>query len=333
MTMAEDVVSELERMKLTAEEEETIEISDEGRRVEIESCMLSLIGRFLTCKPFNKRAAKNTLKKAWGLENGVQIVEVGANLFQFKFNNEFDLERILNGGPWSFDNQLLMLTKWQKGMKADNVRLNHASLWVQIWGAPFDMISTRVASEVGRRLGEVVEVERQRKQEERNQFMRVKVALPISKPLRRGGFIAGSEGVRSWVTYKYERLPLFCHFCGILGHDLRHCASHFSATKKGREVECQYGDWLKATGGSQRSPQKRTTAQDHEQSPAGDPNGDNVQSVKTTNHTGKPAAAGCIIGNSREHDNGKSGDVTDWQLQNPEINAVGRPDKERKERG
>lgn len=112
MTMVEDVVSESEKMKLTVEEEETIEISDEGRRVEIESCMLSLIGRFLTCKPFNKRAAKNTLKKAWGLENEVQIVEVGANLFQFKFNTEFDLERILNGGPWSFDNQLLMLTKW-----------------------------------------------------------------------------------------------------------------------------------------------------------------------------------------------------------------------------
>lgn len=53
MTMVEDVVSESEKMKLTVEEEETIEISDEGRRVEIESCMLSLIGRFLTCKPFN----------------------------------------------------------------------------------------------------------------------------------------------------------------------------------------------------------------------------------------------------------------------------------------
>ena len=51
-------------------------------------------------------------------------------------------------------------------------------------------------------------------------FMRVRVALPITKPLRRGGFIAGSDGERSWVTFKYERLPMFCHFCGILGHDL-----------------------------------------------------------------------------------------------------------------
>ena len=62
--MAEDVIDSLENMKLTTEEEEIIEISDEGRLVEIESCNLSLIGKFLTCKPFNKRAATNIMRKA-----------------------------------------------------------------------------------------------------------------------------------------------------------------------------------------------------------------------------------------------------------------------------
>lgn len=181
--MADEVINCLESMKLTADEEETITISDEGRRMEIESCTMSLIGKFLTCKPFNKKAAKNTLQKAWGLEDKVQIVEVGPNLFQFKFNTEFDMERILKGGPWSFDNQLLMLTRWKNGMRAENVQLQHAALWVQIWGAPFDMVSARVAKEVGGRLGEVVEVENRRKQEDPIYFMRVKVAIPISKPL------------------------------------------------------------------------------------------------------------------------------------------------------
>ena len=62
--MAEDVIDSLENMKLTTEEEEIIEISDEGRLVEIESCNLSLIGKFLTCKPFNKRAATNIMRRA-----------------------------------------------------------------------------------------------------------------------------------------------------------------------------------------------------------------------------------------------------------------------------
>ena len=48
--MAEDVINSLENMKLITEEEEVIAISDEGRKEEIESCTLSLVGKFLTCK-------------------------------------------------------------------------------------------------------------------------------------------------------------------------------------------------------------------------------------------------------------------------------------------
>lgn len=79
--MAEEVINGLEKMKLTTEEEEVITIWDEDRRDEIESCSLSLVGKFLTCKPFNKQAAQNTLRQAWGLEETMQIVEVGSNLF------------------------------------------------------------------------------------------------------------------------------------------------------------------------------------------------------------------------------------------------------------
>ena len=46
--MADDVIYGLRNMKQTAEEEEVIAISDEGRLPEIESCNLSLIGKFLT---------------------------------------------------------------------------------------------------------------------------------------------------------------------------------------------------------------------------------------------------------------------------------------------
>ena len=79
--MADDVINSLENMKLTTEEEEVIAISDEGRKEEIESYALSLIGKFLMCKPFNKRATQNMLRRAWGLDEGVQTVEVGSNLF------------------------------------------------------------------------------------------------------------------------------------------------------------------------------------------------------------------------------------------------------------
>ena len=84
--------------------------------------------------------------------------------------------------------------------------------------------------------------------------MRVQVALPISKPLRHGSYIADSSGERTWVNFKYERLPIFYFLCGLLKHDVRHCANHFDVEKNGGEVDYQYGDWLKAFGGCSKSP-------------------------------------------------------------------------------
>lgn len=88
----------------------------------------------------------------------------------------------------TFDNQVLMLRRWEVGMTAKNMKFELVSMWVQIWGAPFNMVCPRVALEVGRRLGLVEEVERRNKQDMQNLFMWVKVAIPIAKPIRRGGF-------------------------------------------------------------------------------------------------------------------------------------------------
>ncbi|XP_075674849.1 uncharacterized protein At4g02000-like [Castanea sativa] len=164
------------------------------------------------------------MRTTWGMHTSLQIVEVRMNHFQFKFQTDFDLNRVLKDGPWSFDNQLLMLKRWHKGMV----------------GAPFDMVTPQIATEVGSRLGAVEDVERHIREDTPNYFMRVQVAFPISKPLRRGGFIADSDGERTWVNFKYERLPILCHFCGHLRHDLNHYASHLVPEKIGGVVDYQY---------------------------------------------------------------------------------------------
>lgn len=55
-------------------------------------------------------------------------------------------------------------------------------------------MTPQVATEVGSKMGVVEDVERRRKQDAPIYFMRVRVALPISKLLRRGGFIVDSDG-------------------------------------------------------------------------------------------------------------------------------------------
>ena len=92
-------------------------------------------------------------------------------------------------------------------------------------------------------------------------FMRVRVALPISKPIQRGGFIARSDGVKMWVSFKYERLPIFWHYYGILGYDLKHCAAHYAVEKKGEWIEYQYKDFLRVVGGYSRASTSKYTSQ------------------------------------------------------------------------
>ena len=42
---------------------------------------------------------------------------------------------------------------------------------------------------------------------------------------------------------------MFCHYCGILGHNLKQCAAHYAAEKNGGSMEYQYEDLLRAIGG------------------------------------------------------------------------------------
>ena len=67
--------------------------------------------------------------------------------------------------------------------------------------------------------------------------------------------------MKTWVSFKYEKLPIFCHYCGILGHGLKHCAAHYAMEKKGERIEYQYGDFLKAVEGRSRASTSKDASQ------------------------------------------------------------------------
>ena len=90
--MDHSVVEGLLNLCLTKEEEEEISIKTKSRADLLEECSLSLFGRLLTDRHQNQRALKNTLRSAWKMGSDLQIVEVGNNILQFKFNSEFQLQ-------------------------------------------------------------------------------------------------------------------------------------------------------------------------------------------------------------------------------------------------
>ena len=128
--MDSEFIEKLQRIKLTTEEGEIIKGRPSQREKIIEECSLSLFGRFLTTKPINWRAAKNLLRNTWKFGSDLRIVDVGNDLVQFKFTMESQVQWVLNNGPWSFDNLLLLLRQWESGMTVNKVTFTHCPLWV-----------------------------------------------------------------------------------------------------------------------------------------------------------------------------------------------------------
>lgn len=74
----------------------------------------------------------------------LQIVDVGSNILQFKFTSEYQMKWVEKNGPWNFDNNLLLLCRWSKGLSAENIVFTYSPFLVQIWGLPFELMSEEV---------------------------------------------------------------------------------------------------------------------------------------------------------------------------------------------
>ncbi|KAK7818432.1 uncharacterized protein CFP56_041376 [Quercus suber] len=243
--MDQAVIEGLQYLQLTKEEEEDISISTTSKLKLLKECALSLFGRLLVDQNQNLRALKSTLRSAWKLGSNLRIMDVGKNIFQFKFNSKYQMEWVERNGLWNFDNNLLLMCRWRKGLSVTNISFTHFPFWVQVLGLPFENMSEEVGRDLGNRLGKYIETNKRSWLSEQAKFMRVRVDLPINRPLRRGGNIVNLEGEKFWVSFKYERLPTFCFLCGILGHDERYCLGN----SNNFEAHRQYSDWLRANGG------------------------------------------------------------------------------------
>ena len=93
------------------------------------------------------------------------------------------------------------------------------SMWVQVWGLPFDLINEEAGMDIGYGIGTVVEVDYKALASDQAYFLRIQVEIPLNKPLRRGSQIVSLEEDRVKVEYKYERLVVLCFQCGRVGHE------------------------------------------------------------------------------------------------------------------
>ena len=181
-----------------------------------------LAALFLTPRFLLMDAVARTFKQLWRSTNGFKLKRLGEHKVLFVFDKLPDVDRIIQNQPWSFDKHLVVIQRYDSDTPAHNLIFNKATFWVQVHDIPLRYMTRQMAKCLCEIVGEVHK-STGAVDEEGGHFMRVRVTLDINLPLCRGRVITLAEGGKSWVAFKYERLPNLCYWCGRLDHDDKNC--------------------------------------------------------------------------------------------------------------
>lgn len=80
----------------------------------------------------------------WRPGKGICIKKIGSQMYLFQFFHSVDLRRVLDSGPWTFDNHLLILYQLAPGEVLPLIPLYFVDLWVQVYDLPLGYISKSI---------------------------------------------------------------------------------------------------------------------------------------------------------------------------------------------
>lgn len=184
----------------------------------------TLVGKILTDKSLNRGAVKHILSKAWGDPEGLQMADVGMNLFMFIFLDIEEAQGVIRKGPWYVMNKLISLQQWTSQAVMKEIDFSKVQFWVQIHGLPLEYITTKNAKKILNQIGELVEIENMFLEGQLvRQFIRARIHINVLQPFFTGCWVPRRNLSNVWVTVKYEKLQDLCFSCGIIGHDQRSC--------------------------------------------------------------------------------------------------------------
>ncbi|XP_031090963.1 uncharacterized protein LOC115995955 [Ipomoea triloba] len=210
-----------------------------------------VVGRFLTDRLIKFEHMQQVLASVWQPIMGMRVLSLEDNLFLFQFPHYKDVQRVFDDGPWSYENNLLVCKQVAIGFRPEDVVLDSVDFWIQIDGLPSVYATSDFIQQIRNYVGSFLSVDPNNFGSGRRSYYRIRVRINVLTPLKRRMKLNRRDGTSQWVTFKYERLSIFCFCCGLLGHSDKFCRMVY---EKGISPDnFPYGAWLRA--GSRRQVQ------------------------------------------------------------------------------
>ena len=219
----------LKRLNLTEEEGEVAAFSDDEEEEMASKVQWAVVGKVLSPSTIHAGTIKGAMKPAWGNPCGLKIRSIGEkadNLFVAEFGDSFAMERALDGLPWLIGKHAVILRNYDDRLIPSEIIFDKIDLWVRILNLPLGWMNANRGIRAMGLIGEVKKMDVDGDGKASGPFLRARVAVDLSKPLRRGVLLKTDKArPPDWFDLQYEKLPFFCHSCGVIGHGELECAN------------------------------------------------------------------------------------------------------------
>ena len=135
-------------------------------------------------RAINGLIMQNTLASIWRPVRGVCIQEIQPNLFLFQFYHELDIKRVIDNGPWTFNNHMLIINRLKPRDQPRRINLFHADFLVQLHGLPVDFMSKFIGKHVGNYIDSFFMVDPKSFEGGWKNFIRIKVNIDVRNALQ-----------------------------------------------------------------------------------------------------------------------------------------------------
>lgn len=119
--MADQLIERVSNLKITAAEDNTVELGDITDDVNESSMIMAVVGKVITMRSYNFDALKRTLNQIWSLTKDALFRQIENGLFVIQFAVAKDKVKVMEGRPWTFDNNLVLLEEIDGSSQPSNI--------------------------------------------------------------------------------------------------------------------------------------------------------------------------------------------------------------------
>lgn len=140
-----------------------------------------LVGEFLTRKYYKLQCYAECYCISVASLEGMEIHDLRGFRYSSMFYHKLDLEKVIDRGPWSFEQAILVFHHMKENEEPHLVALKEAEMLVQVYDIPRGLLSKNILKSVGESIGRYAKSDLANFDGTWKSYVRVKVVLNIEK--------------------------------------------------------------------------------------------------------------------------------------------------------